>query len=69
MAIEKAELKFEDELIHKLETLGGVKQWKYEPSIKTTEELWNNFKRILEENNHFLISHCFDILIPTIATY
>lgn len=51
MAIEKAELKFEDDLIHKLETLGGVKQWKYEPSIKTTEELWNNFKRILEENN------------------
>ena len=39
MAIEKAELKFEDDLIHKLETLGGVKQWKYEPSIKTTEEL------------------------------
>ena len=51
MAIEKAELKFEDDLIHKLETLGGVKQWKYEPSIKTTEELWNNFKKILEENN------------------
>lgn len=51
MAIEKAELIFEDKLIHKLETLGGVKQWKYEPSIKTTDQLWSNFKNILEENN------------------
>ncbi len=48
MVIEKAELIFEDKLIHKLETLGGVKQWKYEPSIKTTNQLWNNFKNILE---------------------
>ncbi|UTW41118.1 type I restriction endonuclease subunit R [Lactobacillus intestinalis] len=51
MAIEKAELKFENELIHKLETLGGVKQWKYEATIKTTDQLWSNFKTILEENN------------------
>ena len=51
MAIEKAELEFENKLIHKLETLGGVKQWKYEPSMKTTEQLWQNFKKILEENN------------------
>lgn len=37
MAIEKAELKFEDELIQKLTTLGGVKQWKYMPNIKNTD--------------------------------
>ena len=48
MAIEKAELKFENQLIRKLETLGGVKQWKYEPTIKSTNQLWQNFKNILE---------------------
>ena len=35
----------------KVRYLGGVKQWKYEPSIKTTDQIWNNFKNILEENN------------------
>lgn len=25
--------------------------WTYEPEIKTTEQLWNNFKKILEKNN------------------
>lgn len=27
------------------------KLWIYEPEIKTTEQLWNNFKEILERNN------------------
>jgi len=27
------------------------KLWTYEPEIKTTEQLWNNFKEILENNN------------------
>lgn len=27
------------------------KLWTYEPKIKTTEQLWNNFKNILERNN------------------
>ena len=27
------------------------KLWTYEPEIKTTEQLWNNFKEILERNN------------------
>ncbi|MDZ7548663.1 type I restriction endonuclease, partial [Clostridium perfringens] len=27
------------------------KLWTYEPKIKTTEQLWNNFKEILERNN------------------
>lgn len=51
MAIETAELKFEDDLIDKLTNLGGVKQWKYMPNIKTTDQLWQNFKQILEQNN------------------
>lgn len=28
-----------------------TKLWKYEPHIKTTEQLWDNFKAILERNN------------------
>lgn len=27
------------------------KRWKYEPNIKTTEQLWENFKNILEQHN------------------
>lgn len=51
MSIEKAELEFENKLIKKLTTLGGVKQWQYLPNVKTTEQLWENFKKILEQNN------------------
>lgn len=51
MAIEANELKFEAELIHRLCNLGGVKQWQYKPNIKSTEQLWANLKKILEENN------------------
>jgi type I restriction enzyme R subunit len=29
-----------------------TKLWKYEPYIKTTEQLWDNFKSILEQHNH-----------------
>lgn len=28
-----------------------TKLWRYEPNIKTTEQLWDNFKRILEQHN------------------
>lgn len=28
-----------------------TKLWQYEPSIKTTEALWDNFKKILEQHN------------------
>ncbi|MYV17554.1 type I restriction endonuclease subunit R [Furfurilactobacillus milii] len=45
------ELHFENELVEYLQRIGGVKQWKYEPSIKTTDELWENFRRILQQNN------------------
>lgn len=51
MAKEEQELKFENELIHHLVNLGGTKQWDYEPQIKTTLQLWDNFKKILEHNN------------------
>ena len=26
-------------------------QWTYRPDIRTEEQLWNNFKYILEQNN------------------
>lgn len=28
-----------------------TKRWKYEPEIKTTDQLWDNFKKILERHN------------------
>ena len=29
----------------------GESQWTYRPDIRTEEQLWNNFKYILEQNN------------------
>ena len=34
-----------------------TKLWKYEPKIKTTEKLWNNFKEILEQHNQSTLDH------------
>lgn len=51
VAKETAELKFEDELIDMLVNLGGSKQWEYLPHVKTSDQLWENFKQILERNN------------------
>ncbi len=34
-----------------------TKLWKHEPSIKTTEQLWENFKRILEQHNQSTLNH------------
>lgn len=45
------EAEFESELIRYLETVGNTKQWEYRPDIKTTEQLWQNFREILERNN------------------
>ena len=42
-----SELRFESELIDYLQNIGSVKQWKYEPGIKTTDQLWGNFAAIL----------------------
>ncbi|WP_334352784.1 type I restriction endonuclease subunit R [Companilactobacillus sp. HBUAS56257] len=51
MVIETNELKFEDTLINHLVSLGGTKQWDYHPEIKTTDDLWANFKKIVEQHN------------------
>jgi len=34
-----------------------TKLWKYEPNIKTTEQLWANFKAILEQHNQNTLDH------------
>ncbi|WP_146549773.1 type I restriction endonuclease subunit R [Rummeliibacillus suwonensis] len=34
-----------------------TKLWKYEPEIKTTEQLWDNFKQILEQHNQNTLEH------------
>lgn len=34
-----------------------TKLWEYEPKIKTTEQLWNNFKGILENHNQNTLDH------------
>lgn len=47
----QSELSFENELISYLTQIGGTKQWVYEPELKTTDQLWLNFKQILEQNN------------------
>lgn len=47
----QSELAFENEVIDYLTKIGGVKQWDYKKEIKTTEQLWDNFKTILEQNN------------------
>lgn len=47
----QSELAFENEVIDYLTKIGGVKQWEYKKDIRTTEQLWDNFKIILEQNN------------------
>lgn len=66
----KSEQAFENELIEKLSTgaltlpgevpgNGVVKTrlWKYEPQIKTTDQMWDNFKKILEQHNQKSLDH------------
>ncbi len=48
------ELKLEKDLINQL--VSGKSQWTYEPSIKTHEDLWNNFRKILEINNKSVLA-------------
>ncbi|WP_301007614.1 type I restriction endonuclease, partial [Faecalibaculum rodentium] len=61
----KSEAQFEAELIEKLSNsplsteedrkrpshIYRSRNWTYEPQIKTTEQLWQNFKEILESHN------------------
>lgn len=37
--------------------LATTKRWKYEPGIKTTEQLWENFKKILERHNQSTLDY------------
>lgn len=39
-----------------------TKLWKYEPSIKTTEQLWANFKEILERHNQNVLEHPLSVV-------
>lgn len=39
-----------------------TKLWKYEPNIKTTEQLWNNFKEILEKHNQNTLDHPLSVV-------
>lgn len=39
-----------------------TKLWKYEPHIKTTEQLWNNFKAILEQHNQNTLEHPLSVV-------
>lgn len=48
------ELKLEKDLINQL--ISGNSQWTYEPAIKTHEDLWSNFRDILETNNKSVLA-------------
>lgn len=50
------ENKFENKVVDYLTKIGGVKQWQYRKEIKSTEQLWENFKTILEQNNRARIN-------------
>jgi type I restriction enzyme R subunit len=39
-----------------------TKLWKYEPQIKTTDDLWNNFKEILERHNQNTLDYPLSIV-------
>lgn len=39
-----------------------TKLWKYEPHIKTTEALWQNFKQILEQHNQSVLDYPLSIV-------
>lgn len=39
-----------------------TKLWEYEPAIKTTEQLWDNFKRILERHNQDKLDHPLSVV-------
>ncbi|RYL88098.1 type I restriction endonuclease subunit R [Sporolactobacillus sp. THM19-2] len=48
-----------DSAVHEkpLDYVVKTKLWKYEPQIKTTDQLWANFKAILEQHNHNTLDH------------
>src|SRR5699024_6136055 len=72
------ELKFEKQLIEYIcsgnvtepnevhestgEYVRKTKLWKYEPKIKNTEQLWMNFKAILEQHNQATLDHPLSVV-------
>lgn len=72
------ELKFEKQLIEYIcsgnvtepnevhestgEYVRKTKLWKYEPKIKNTEQLWMNFKAILEQHNQATLEHPLSVV-------
>lgn len=40
----------------------GVMSWKYEKGIKTTEQLWDNFKKILEKHNQDTLEYPLSVV-------
>ena len=56
------ETQFEKELIEHIENIAGTKQWQYEKDIKTTDALWENFKKILEQHNHKTLEHPLSVV-------
>ena len=48
---------FEPDIIKYLTNLGGSKQWEYVPNIKTTEQLWENFRNIIYQINQDKLTH------------
>lgn len=45
-----------------LDYVAKTKLWKYEPAIKTTEQLWDNFKRILEQHNQNTLDYPLSVV-------
>ena len=39
-----------------------TKLWRYEPDIKTTDQLWENFKSILERHNRATLDHPLSVI-------
>ena len=61
MSKHQSEILFENEVVNYLTTIGEVKQWEYKSEIKTTDQLWMNFKSILEQNNQSRLDHPLSI--------
>ncbi|MCL1898525.1 MAG: hypothetical protein FWG16_06855, partial [Micrococcales bacterium] len=51
-----SELQFEADLISYLQQVGAQRQWQYEPGIKTTDQLWDNFANVLFRINQDKLS-------------
>ncbi|UQS86900.1 HsdR family type I site-specific deoxyribonuclease [Nicoliella spurrieriana] len=51
MTVENDELKFEQKVYDYLANLGGSKQWQQMDAIKTTADLWDNFRKIVYQLN------------------